>query len=96
MNGTTIGEQEKLSRRARILLLGAVSDVGIGAAVFLWGDLALPAARMPGIELTLGQLIGAVFVFVAAPVQFLLYSRVKSRVERAIAPSGPSSGRNGR
>jgi len=84
MGGAAIGEREKLRWRARILLLGAVSDVGIGAAAFLWGDLVLPAARIAGLGLTPAHMIAAVLVFVAAPFQYLLYSRVKSRLERAV------------
>lgn len=94
MNGNSIGEQDRLHRRARILLLGAVSDVGIGAAALVWGDLVLPAARVPGLELTPAQLIAAMLIFVAAPFQYLLYSRVKSRLERAVPLARVSSGQS--
>lgn len=80
-------DQDVLRRRARVFLFGFVSDAALGAAAFLWGDRVLPATDVPGFGLTLGQFIGAVFLFVAAPVQFLLYSRVKSRLERAVASS---------
>lgn len=93
MSRSAIGEQETLRRRAQVLLLGAVSDIVIGVAAFIWGDLVLPAVRVPGIELTLGQLIGALLVFVTAPVHFLLYSRVKSRLERAMPTIRADSGR---
>jgi len=96
MTQPATGEQQILRRRAGILLLGAISDVGIGAAAFFWGDRVLPAARIPLLELSAGQTIGAALVFVAAPLQFLLYSRVKSRLERAVAPSLTRSSANGK
>lgn len=86
MNRAAMDEPRILRRRAWILLLGAISDVGIGAAAFLWGDRVLPATRVPLLDLTAGQAIGAALIFGAAPVQFLLYSRVKSRLERAVTP----------
>lgn len=85
MDPMAAGEELTLRRRARILLLGAVSDVVLALAAFLWGDRLLPAQRVPGIEWTLAQSIGAAFL-VAAAVQFLLYSRLKRRIERAPAP----------
>ncbi len=88
------GEVDVLRRRARVFLLGLVSDAALGAAAFLWGDLFLPATRIPPFGLTTSQLIGAVFLFVAAPVQFLFYSRVKSRLERAVAWSRLDSNHN--
>lgn len=89
------GEQDVLRRRAQVFLFGFVSDAALGVAAFLWGDLVLPATRVPVIGLTLSELIGAVFLFVAAPVQFLFYSRVKSRLERAVVSSRYASDRNG-
>jgi len=89
------GEQQMLRRRARVFLLRFVSDAALGVAAFLWGDLVLPATRVPVFGLTPSELIGAVFLFVAAPVQFLFYSRAKSELERAAAPSRYASDRNG-
>lgn len=94
MNPATRGDQDVLRRRARVFLLGFVSDAALGAGAFLWGDLVLPATDVPGFGLTLGQFIGAVFLFVAAPVQFLFYSRVKSRLERAVASARLAPDRN--
>jgi len=87
-------DQDVLRRRARVFLFGFVSDAALGAAAFLWGDRVLPAADVPGFGLTLGQFMGAVFLFMAAPVQFLFYSRVKSRLERAGASSRLAPGLN--
>ncbi|KPK18626.1 MAG: hypothetical protein AMJ67_09385 [Betaproteobacteria bacterium SG8_41] len=94
MSATAIGDQQKLGRQSRILLFGAAADVAIGAAAFLWGDRVLPAVRVPGLELTPAQLIAAVLVFVAAPFQYLLYSRVRSRLERAVPLARVSAGQD--
>ena len=94
MTPATGRDQDVLRRRARVFLFGFVSDAALGAAAFLWGDRVLPAADVPGFGLTLGQFMGAVFLFMAAPVQFLFYSRVKSRLERAGASSRLAPGLN--
>ena len=77
--------KRRLRLRARILLLGAIPDVILALAAFVWGDRVLPAQRVPGLELTLGQCVGAAFVLAAA-VQFLIYSRLRSRIERVVTP----------
>lgn len=87
MTSSTGDGQRRLRPRAKILLLGAVSDVILALAAFGWGDRVLPAQRVPGLEWTLGQCVGAAFV-VAAAVQFLIYSRLRSRIERVARP-GP-------
>lgn len=95
MRAAAGGEPEVLRRRAQVFLLGFVADAALGVAAFLWGDLVLPATRVAVFGLTPSELIGAVFLFVAAPVQFLFYSRVKSRLERAVASSRYAPDRNG-
>lgn len=94
MSATAIGDQEKLRRQARVLLFGAVSDVAVGAAVFLWGDRVLPTASVPGLGLTPAQLIAAALIFVGAPFHYLLYSRTRSRLERAVPFTRVGSGQD--
>lgn len=94
MNETAIGEQQTLRRQGRILLFGAVVSVVLGAAAFLWGDLVLPAERVAVLGWTLGQSIGAVH-FVGGAFLFLLYSRTRSRLERAAGLSKLYSDANG-
>jgi len=93
MSATAIGDQEKLRRQARVLLFGAVSDVAVGA-VFLWGDRVLPTASVPGLGLTPAQLIAAALILVGAPFHYLLYSRTRSRLERAVPFTRVGSGRD--
>ena len=78
--------QQRLRVRAKILLLGAVSDVILALAVILWGDRVLPVQRVPGLEWTIGQCVGAAFLL-AAVVQFLLFARLRSRIERVATPA---------
>ena len=85
MSPVAMDEQQTLRTRAKVLLFGTVTDVVLAAAAFLWFDKVFPGERVPLLGWTAGHALAAL-ILIGAAGHFMLYSRVRRRLERAPAP----------
>jgi len=84
MSPAVIDEQQTLRTRAKVLLFGTVTDVVLAVVAFLWWDRMFPGERVPLLGWTAGLVLTALLL-IGAAVHFMLYSRVRRRLERAPA-----------